>query len=290
MLFIGAYGLILSDGNEEPVIDINQIPIPELEDDQKQYESKLDALNDLKEVKQTNAPSIYDERYLDSLGVYDSDFLDTRKLELVDSIYKNSKIYYTNEVISKQTLIDETIEPISKNRSEVIEEDTKKLDTKALGLQHQLFFASNPGGISLTDKEKLIAVVVDGTQILKTNDRIRMRLLEACEINGIFFDKNSAVYGFVTFKSNRTLININKIHHFPVKLSAYDWVDGNEGIYIKNSFTEEATTEVIGDIVQDINIAGVPHVDGIKTIFQRNNRRVKVTVLSNYKLFLKVKY
>ena len=86
ILFIGSYTVIVM-GEEEPnEINTNQIPIPELQDDQKAYESKLNAIDDLKEVKQSNAPSMYDERYLDSMGVYDPDFLKKEKMRIVDSI------------------------------------------------------------------------------------------------------------------------------------------------------------------------------------------------------------
>ena len=80
LLFIGSYAMLVLGEDEEPTLENNQVPVPELEDDQKQYDSKLDALNDLKEVRETNAPSIYDERLLDSTGVYDPDLLDKKKI------------------------------------------------------------------------------------------------------------------------------------------------------------------------------------------------------------------
>ena len=64
---------------------------------------------------------------------------------------------------------------------------------------------------------------------------------------------------------------------------------GSEGIYVENSFRAEARQEVISDIVDDINIAGVPQLSGIKKIFQRNNKNVKVTIANNFKLILKPK-
>ena len=95
VLFIGGYAFYLIGDDEAPAIKNNQIPVPELENEQKTYQSKLDAINDLKEVRQTNAPSIYDERLLDSTGVYDPDLLDKEKMRMVDSIYKNGRIDYT---------------------------------------------------------------------------------------------------------------------------------------------------------------------------------------------------
>jgi hypothetical protein len=85
------------------------------------------------------------------------------------------------------------------------------------------------------------------------------------------------------------MIEITNINNQPMKLKAFDLQDGAEGIYIENTFRSEATNEVIGDMVDDINVPGVPQVNGIKKIFHRTNKQVKVTVLDNYKLILKPK-
>ena len=77
------------------------------------------------------------------------------------------------------------------------------------------------------------------------------------------------------------------MEHHPFQLSAYDVADGLEGIYIKNSFREDTSREVLNDVVEDVNIPGVPQVRGIKRVFQRNNRNVKVTVRNQYKVLLK---
>lgn len=91
------------------------------------------------------------------------------------------------------------------------------------------------------------------------------------------------------FKPNRAVIAIEHIGHKPVKLRAYDLEDGSEGIYIENSFRADARQQLIGDVVDDINVAGVPQVSGIKQLFRRNNRNVKVTVMDGYQLTLKLK-
>ena len=69
--------------------------------------------------------------------------------------------------------------------------------------------------------------------------------------------------------------------------NAYDLQDGSEGIYIENSFKADASREVLDDVVQDINVAGLPQVGGIKQVFRRNNRNVKVTIINNDHLILK---
>jgi len=292
VLFIGAYWVMVLGGNEEPTIENNQIPVPELKGEQKQYESKLDALNDLKDVRQTNAPSIYDERLLDSTGVYDPDLLDKKKMEIVDSIYRHGRIDYTNKDYRKsQDKVVSQPKIIQKDSIDSIEQKEKNIVTKELALEQQLFFASNPlenKKLNIDATDEVIYICVDGTQIVKRNYRLQMRLVKDALINNIVFPKNTPIYGFISFKPNRAMISIENINHHPVELIAFDLQDGSEGIYIENSFRAEARQEVVGDLVDDINIAGVPQVSGIKKIFRRNNKNVKVTIANNYKLILKV--
>jgi len=289
VLFIGSYSAILLGKDEDSIIENNQIPIPRLEDEQKEYESKLDALNSLKEVRQTNAPSVYDEHLLDSTGVYDIGLLEKKKMRIVDSIYNEGRISYTDRTLKK---------PKVKILSEVVQKDTISkigekgisIALKELSLEHQLFFASKPivnEELNTRNNDVTIFVRVDGTQTVKKNFRLQMRLEKDATINNILFTKNTLIYGFVSFKPNRTVIKIENINQQPVKLKAFDLQDGCEGVYIKNSFRADVKREVMGDIVDDINVAGVPQIAGIKKIFQHNNKNIKVTIANNYKLILK---
>jgi hypothetical protein len=287
MLFIGFYAIIVL-GEKEPTIENNQIPIPKLGEKQKEYDSKLEALDDLKELRQTNVPSIYDERLLDSTGVYDPDLLDKEKMRIVDSIYSQGRISYSDRSFRKPK-VKIAPKPLQKDSISKIDMKEESIASKELGLEHQLFFASNPlenETLISQNTDAFIYVRVDGTQTVRNNYRLQMRLTKEANINGISFPKNTPIYGFVSFQPNRTLLEIESINHKPVKLNAFDLQDGSEGIYIENSFRAEARQEVVGDIVDDINIVGVPQVSGIKRIFQRNNRTVKVTITDNYQLIL----
>lgn len=288
VLFIGSYAVILSGEDEQPIIENNQIPIPELKDEQKQYDSKLEALNDLKEVRQTNAPSIYDERLLDSTGVYDPDLLNKEKMRMVDSIYRHGRINYSDRSYRKP-IINIPEKQIEKDSIGNLKTD-KTIENKQRALEHQLFFVSAPKrneNLNTQNSDSEIYVVVNGAQTVKKNYRLKMRLINDALISGNSIPKNTEIYGFVSFKPNRVVIHIESINHKPIKLKAYDLQDGSEGIYIENSFRAEATTEVIGDVVDDINISGVPQISGIKKIFQRTNKNVKVIIADNYKLILK---
>ena len=291
LLFIGGYAMLVLGEDEEPTIDNNHIPVPELEDGQKEYKSKLEALDDLREVRETNAPSIYDERLLDSTGVYDPDLLDKEKMRIVDSIYRNGRMNYTeNSYRRPKVKIVRPVIKTEKDSTDEIEENETSVAAKERSLEHQLFFASHPiqnEALNTQNTDAFVYVRVDGTQTVKNNYRLQMRLTKEAYINNILVPKNTPIYGFVSFKPNRTLITIENINHRPVTLKAFDLQDGSEGIYVENSFRAEVTNEVIGDIVDDINITGVPQISGVRKIFQRNHRNVKVTVTNNYKLILK---
>ncbi|GGK19237.1 hypothetical protein GCM10007962_11710 [Yeosuana aromativorans] len=287
--------LVMGD-NKEPTIENNQIPLPKLEDSQKEYDSKLDAINDLKEVRRANAPSIYDERLLDSTGVYDPDLLDKEKMRLVDSLYQQGQIRYSERTFENIDPGYNPPKPSFKKAKDVmdtdnIEEKETDVDAKERALEHQLFFASHPienDDLNSKSTDDFIYVRVDGTQTVKAKYRLQMRLLKDATVYGQHYSKNTPIYGFVNFKPNRAIIAINNIDHRPVKLVAFDFQDGSEGIYVENSFKAEVGNEIVGDMVDDINIAGVPQVSGFKKIFKRNHKNVKVTITDNYKLILRI--
>ncbi|WP_188650933.1 conjugative transposon protein TraM [Yeosuana aromativorans] len=296
LLFIGGYGMLVMGDNKEPTIENNQIPLPKLEDSQKEYDSKLDAINDLKEVRRANAPSIYDERLLDSTGVYDPDLLDKEKMRLVDSLYQQGQIRYSERTFENIDPGYNPPKPSFKKAKDVmdtdnIEEKETDVDAKERALEHQLFFASHPienDDLNSKSTDDFIYVRVDGTQTVKAKYRLQMRLLKDATVYGQHYSKNTPIYGFVNFKPNRAIIAINNIDHRPVKLVAFDFQDGSEGIYVENSFKAEVGNEIVGDMVDDINIAGVPQVSGFKKIFKRNHKNVKVTITDNYKLILRI--
>jgi hypothetical protein len=295
VIFLVTYTLMITGEDEEHQENLRQTEIPDLEEEsQETYESKLEAIDNLKEVRDKNAPSIYDKTFLDSLGYYDTELLEKEKERKIDSIYELGKARQAQIANLKQT---PQTSPSENNSPSLIERapkvdtgEARKIEAKEMGLEHQLFFASAPeapkdGTTSNTDKE--INVMVDGTQVVKANSRLRMRLSQPARIGDKLIPKNTPVFGFVSFQPNRVLIEIENINKHQTSLKAFDLEDGSEGIYIENNFRAEVTTEVLDDVIGDINIPSVPQVTGISKVFRRNNRNVKVTILNNYKLILK---
>ena len=288
--FLISYTFLImgDDGNE--IKNLKQTEVPELKQEKKEYKSKLDAINNLKEVRQTNAPSIYNESLLDSLGYYDPDLGIKTKQHLVDSIYSSEKIKYSDRIYEFAFIKDSAKDKTPKGQSlpKVFE---RTISTKEMGLEHQLFFTSQPAFNNKNGKtDEMVYVEVDGNQVVMVNYRLRMRILKDAMINGQAIPKNTLIYGFIRFQPNRALIEIENLNHHPTKLKAFDLQDGSEGIYVENNFRAEVSKEVIGDIISDINIPSLPQVGSLKKVFQRNNRSVKVTIVNNYKLILKPEF
>ncbi len=288
VLFIVAYSYMIMSDDDNEGENLKQTTVPEIGDEHEEYSSKLEAINALKEVKETNAPSIYDETLIDSAGFYDPDLIDKEKQRIVDSIYNSGRIQYSKKTYRNDGSI---IERNNRVRIDsILPKKEMVISTQEIGLEHQLFFSSNPSKDpirNIAETSKMIYAEVAGTQVVKKSSRLRMRLTEDAQINGKLFPKNTPLFGFISFQPNRALIEIENINHQPVKLKAYDFLDGSEGIYIENSLRAEASREVVDDIIQDINISGFPQISGIKKVFQRNNRNIKVTVSNSYKLILK---
>ncbi len=289
VIFIVGYSILVMRDDDGNSGNLKQTAVPELQQQSEDYNSKLDAINALKEVRETNAPSIYDESMLDSLDYYDANLNEKQKERIVDSIYKSGRISYS-DISERQVSSRWTSKPAVAEVELEIEPIDLSIEVKEMALQHQLFFASNPK-LNETNfygkTDDVLYVAVDGNQAVKVNHRLRMRLTRSAMVNDKVLPKNTPIYGFIKFQPNRAMIHIENINHLPTKLKAFDLQDGSEGIYIENNFRADASKEVIDDIVQDVNIAGVPQVGGIKKVFQRSNKNVRVTIVNNYQLLLK---
>lgn len=284
--FIVGYVLFIWGDTNDTGNELQTTLVPDLPENPASFESRKAAVDAIEEKRERFAPSIYDEKLLDSTGRFDPNLLDKEKQRVVDSIYKLGRIDYTTNSYrnkpSKKTIPkkSESRKPAQKSK------EKESIDLNSMALEQQLFFATSPklkqknGGTSFY-------AVVDGEQTVKSNDRLQLRLINELKLGEVILKQNTRIYGVVKFQPNRLLLEIEGVEHYPFQLSAYDVADGLEGIYIKNSFKEDASREVLNDVVEGVNIPGVPQVRGIKRVFQRNNRNVKVIVRNQYKVLLK---
>ncbi len=282
----GYYFMVLDDGEGAEEL-LREVTVPELSDtDAPPFKTRKEAVDAIEEERERTAPSVYDDRLLDSLGRYDPDLLEKDKQRMVDSIYRMGRIDYTEDGYTAEIRpVTPVVPPVRIDTVAVPETGGDVSPLKAMALEQQLFFAVSPQ-VQAIGTGRSIEVAVDGKQTVRVNDRLVLRVRSEGELAGIEIPKNSLLYGIVKFRPNRLVLEVSRIGHHQVKLTAVDLADGLEGIYVRNSYREEVVDRVIGDMVEDINIPGVPQVNGIQRVFQSNHRNVKVTVGNGYRLLL----
>ncbi|MDC6361638.1 MULTISPECIES: conjugative transposon protein TraM [Flavobacteriaceae] len=287
VLFIVAYSIFTLGKDKKTELRPDRIPMPDLEENQKVYGSKMEALDDLNEERETTAPQIYPDHMVDDKGYFNPDYMEYEKQRIIDSVYSSGNFSPHRDRVQP---LEETPRVEPKAEPIKIEEPLpdNSITAAEMTLDQQLFFASHPKVLE-SETTKGIVVEVDGKQVLRKNSRIRLRLVEPTIINGHRFSIYSTLFGTVRFRPNRTILNITQIDHVPLQWEAFDLQDGLAGLYLENSLREEAAQEVMDDMVQDINIAGLPQVRGLKSIFQRSQRKQKVTILDGHRLLLKPK-
>lgn len=285
LAFIVIYGFMVFGEDTESQNQLDQTTVPLLEEDQKEYKTRMEAVDNLQEKKPSNAPSMYDEALMDDEGNYDPYLPEKEKMELMDSILASGPDIedYDLKIIQdpSEKIIDSILPSLRLS---------KPLEIKSIGNGHTAFFVNTFSQHSksiINSNHQTIYALVNGDQVVRKDERLELRLSQDIFIDGDSLPKNTILYGSCSFKSNRLLVTIYPTTSLNTPLKAFDISDGQEGIYIENSFRSQATTEVIDDVIQDINISGVPQVSGLKNIFQRSNRNVKVQVLNQYQLILK---
>lgn len=144
VLFLISYTVTIFGNDKDASNNLKETSVPELEEGQKEYKSKLDAINDLKEVRETNAPSIYDEKLLDSLGYYDADLVEKEKERVVDSIYAAGRIKYSDKSLPDIGKNKISPKPIVATIDSAAQKAKHKIALKEMGLEHQLFLPRLP--------------------------------------------------------------------------------------------------------------------------------------------------
>ncbi|WP_318310087.1 conjugative transposon protein TraM [Flagellimonas crocea] len=279
--FIILYALQMGEPSKDE--EIRQPRVPELVEEPEEFSSKLEAVDAIQEERERTKPSLYGEEYIDSTGTYDPELQENERQRIVDSIYREGRIDYGAGTYRKPKSKTQPIRDTQKENSDP-KPAPRPIDfSKA----HTAFF-----GFEILQRDSVhppvaIMAMVNGEQRVRAKNRLELRLMEDVVFNSRFFKRNTLLYGFVSFRANRVFVAIDHIGQHSVRLKAYDIMDGEEGIYVENSYREEAKREVLDDAVQDISVPGMPQLGGIKQVFRRSNRTVRVTVHDGYQLILK---
>ena len=276
--FIITYSIWLLGDDSSESENLNRIDVPELNEEKREFHSRLEAVDNLSEKKPVAPPGLYDEDLIDDQGSYDPYLEEKEKVALMDSILNSGPDMEDYGYDQESAVPNEIFDSAA-----VTKEDSEK---RVLGQGHAEFFLS-PEKTKIFPEVQTIRVEVNGDQTVRKDERLELRLVEPVIMDRDTIPENTLLYGFCSFQPNRLLLKVPQLGGRSLPLEAFDLMDGQKGLYIQNSFRSQATTQIIDDVIQDMNVSGLPQVSGLKGIFQRSNRSVKVKVLHQYQLYLK---
>jgi hypothetical protein len=204
--------------------------------------------------------------------------------------------------LEKQLLLDKKRKELEeqlglKKEEEKIAEPVNKSADIVVGKQQ------NKGFYSLAKDEldytpDIRALVHGEYKNIKTGAVVKFRIIDEFTINGIYIPKNTFLYGQLSFRSGRAMINIENIQYnnmiIPFNASIYDQ-DGFEGLYTPDNMTDEAKRKMANDVISSTNLnvsGGIPFVStatnavtsAIKSISQSHVREKKLNISSNYQV------
>ncbi len=144
-----------------------------------------------------------------------------------------------------------------------------------------------------------IKAVVHETQTLVSGSIMKLRLLDAVYINGIYIPKDQFVFGVVNLSGERLNITIGSLRNgnllFPVELNVFD-MDGLEGIYIPGAISRdvakqggERSIQGLGMTTLDPSLGAQAANAGIeitKNLLSKKVKLIKVQVKAGYQVML----
>jgi conjugative transposon TraM protein len=155
----------------------------------------------------------------------------------------------------------------------------------------------------VTDDEGIangIRAVIHDTQELVDGATVKMRLVDAVNIQGRNISAGQFLFGTCAINGERLTIEINSVRDgnalMPVALSVFD-LDGLEGIYIPGAITRDAAKQASGNALQNVQLmsldpsigaqAAAAGVEAAKGLLGNKAKLIKVTVKAGYQILLK---
>ena len=136
------------------------------------------------------------------------------------------------------------------------------------------------------------------TATVLSGNRVKLRLMEDCRINGTNIPRSTFVYGTCTVNNERLEVNIAQFPvngtFIPVQISVYD-LDGLKGLYVPDNASRKAakeaggsvnTSSMFGAVNNPLMYAGIQAADRGAQSLAKMIRIKKVTVKKNTLVYL----
>ena len=215
-----------------------------------------------------------------------------KKSAAKDRAYKDAQEIYGKELFPDK--VEEKKVAQETPKTEVKKETKKKGSFNSLDRK-----SSSVAGNS-------IRAVVHGThKDLTESSKVKFRLLDPMEIDGVTIPRHSFVWGTVSFSGARAIINIDNINYensvLPFKGEIYDGEDGSRGISAPDNAVNDAAKEAGDGAVNETPAIPSSHgsavvlasnlanrgASAIKNTVSKGVRKQKLTISDNYKVLIK---
>ena len=183
-----------------------------------------------------------------------------------------------------------------KENTEIVTEKKEPVTEKKRRSENRFFRASEKKEVSNT-----VAAVVHGEQTVTNKGTLKMRLLEDLyTLDGTLIPKDTYVYGIASITAERMLISIQSVrinnNIYSLKRTVFDQ-DGLQGINVPDNVKAEIAKRAKAQSIQeaDVNteVGGLVGkganavVSTAKSLLSKDAQEIKITVKSNYKIYLK---
>ncbi|WP_442795984.1 conjugative transposon protein TraM [Pelobium manganitolerans] len=176
------------------------------------------------------------------------------------------------------------------------------------GMLNKIWEIQHPGMAKEDAPKKLmrksfeaVPAVIEGKQKVSQGAVVKLKLLEAVEINQTFIPKNHFIYGTCQITNQRLKIKLTNIRLgnliIPVDISVYDRADGMEGINVPDAILSETTRT--GSISAVESLPSLPFDESVqaqlagagisaaKGLFTKRQRKIRIKLKDGYQLLLK---
>ncbi len=303
-------GLFWFYGGEED-IEINEVEIvmPEDRKQVKDYDSKIEAYSNERKLT-SNELSFTVGSFttqdnttfstIDSQQVTEQDLHklenDQRNLALEERI---QELEAENSALKRQILGDVHTTQNLSSADEIREDRNTSWGNDTFGKNSNDLFRNDGFSVSnnmltqsrikVTNTDEMIYAASSREQVLQQGSRAEIRLTKGARIQGVYYPENTFLYATTSFKNQRAFLNITKINHTPVDLTVVDPVDGMLGLYMKpETIIEELRKEGGADVIDEVNVRGIPVGTTVKNIFKRRQEVQTFVLINNAKVILKV--
>ena len=211
--------------------------------------------------------------------------------QVITGIEELDKVFDENLVLNRQN--DSLKFYLLQTKSQLSEIERIKNASFSLDKKQVSVFNKNDGQINAPLKAEIYE-----TETVLDGNRVKLRLLEDAQINGLEITKNSFIYGICKIDNERLHIEITQLpvgeSFLPVKLSIHD-LDGLPGLYVPDNAARKVTKEVgastntssmFGVTNDPLAYAGIRALDRTAQTLLKSVRLKRVTVKKNTLVYL----